>query len=75
MSNTRPYSISFFQNSRATGCETYTGSLDMAKAIAIATVEKGSADRVEIRYREQQLLFRYPALSESPSRPGARARE
>ena len=60
MTSTRPYSIAFFQNSRSTGCETYTGSLDMAKAIAIATVQKGSASRVEIRDREQQLLFRFP---------------
>jgi hypothetical protein len=60
MTSTSVYTISFFQDSRSAGGETYRGALDMAKAIAIATVQKGSAGQAEIHGPDQKLLFRYP---------------
>jgi hypothetical protein len=54
------YTIAFFAGSRPAGNETCRGALDAAKAIAIAAVDKGSADRAEIRDLHKHLLFHYP---------------
>lgn len=40
--------------------ETFRGELDTAKALAVATVEKGQTDRAEVRDVNGQLVFHYP---------------
>jgi hypothetical protein len=54
------YIISFFTGTKPAGTETYRGALDMAKALAMAAVDRGSADRVEVRDINKNLMFHYP---------------
>lgn len=54
------YTITFLVGSKAEGSETCRGSLDVAKATAIAAVEDGSASRAEIRDLHRCLVFHYP---------------
>jgi hypothetical protein len=54
------YTITFQKGSRRAGSETCRGMLDVAKAIAMAAVEKGAADRAEVRDINGKLIFHYP---------------
>lgn len=54
------YTIVHFKGSHTIRRETYHGELDTAKALAVAAVEKGGADRVEVRDVSGQLAFHYP---------------
>ena len=54
------YTVTFFVRSRPTHSETARGSLDVAKAIAMAAVEKGTAERAEVRDINKHLMFHYP---------------
>ena len=57
------YTIRYFQDSRPTGDEHWTGIFGEAKALAMNAVESGAADRVEILEEAGQLVFHHPPLA------------
>jgi hypothetical protein len=57
------YTIRYFQDSRPTGDEHWTGIYGEAKALAENAVESGAADRVEIVDEAGQLVFHHPPLT------------
>lgn len=57
------YTISFMHGAQVTAMETFRGQQDVAQALAMAMVGKGSADRVEIRNIHGHLVFRYPCTA------------
>jgi hypothetical protein len=52
--------ITFFVGSKLVGTETHRAALDTAKASAIAAVERGQADRAEVRDINNHRVFHYP---------------
>lgn len=54
------YIVTYLKRSKPAGSETCRDSIDMAKALAMAAVEKGTADRAEVRDLNKALLFHYP---------------
>jgi hypothetical protein len=59
------YLIRYFQNSRPTGDEHWTGIFGEAKALAGNAVKTGAAQRVEILDEDGQIVFHYPRISEA----------
>jgi hypothetical protein len=57
------YTIRYFQDSRPTGDEHWTGIYGEAKALAENAVNSGAADRVEILDEAGQPVFHYPPLT------------
>ena len=53
------FNITFIEGARLVGSDTYRGSLDVAKAIVIATVDGGSAEEAKIHDVNNTLPLHY----------------
>ena len=54
------YTIVQIERSRPTGRETCRGQLGTAKGMAISAVDRGLAERAEVRDVNGKLVFHYP---------------
>ncbi len=54
------YTITYYSGSRTAGSDSCNGSLDRAKALAIAAVKDGLAKRADVRDLDKRLLYHFP---------------
>ena len=57
------YTITYYAGANRTGADSCTGSIDRARALAVSAVERGTAQRAEVRDLERRLLYHFPRMA------------
>ena len=57
------YTVTYHAGTQATGADSCNGSVERARALAVAAVEHGLAQRAEVRDMERRVLYRFPQVA------------
>lgn len=56
------YMVTYYAGARSTGSDSCNGSIERARTLAITAVQRGVAQRAEVRDVGRRLLYRFPRL-------------
>lgn len=57
------YTVTYYAGAQTTGADSCNGSIERARALAVAAVERGVAQRAEVRDVERRVLYRFPQVA------------